>query len=294
MQPGPPPNNEYLVRLPSAANMESEESQFATLVMRHLFQARGIDMSGYSPSFVMRSIKKRLGRSGASDYAGYLRLLKRSEDETNALLGTLSVNVTEFFRDRGAFEGFTRSVVKPLLQSKIEGGGIARFWSAGCATGQETYTMAICIAEVIKGLDSTRLPMVTILGTDISTSALAKAKSGVYTKDEVKGLPDNYLLEYFKRTPQGYEATPALRKGMRFSRENLLEEPQSKYFDAIICRNVMIYFSREMHDKVATNLYHALMRGGYLMLGKTETLLGAPREAFDVMDLENRILRKKA
>lgn len=273
--------------------MESEEGQFVTLVMRHLFQARGIDMSGYSPSFVLRSIKKRLGRSGASDYANYLKLLKKSEDETNALLGTLSVNVTEFFRDKGAFEGFSRSVVKPLLLSKIEGGGIARFWSAGCATGQETYTMAICIAEVMKDLECPKMPMVTILGTDISLSALAKAKSGIYTKDEVKNLPDNYLLEYFTKTIHGYEAKPTLRKGMRFSRENLLDEPQSKYFDAIVCRNVMIYFSREMHDKVATNLYNSLMRGGYLMLGKTETLMGAPRESFEVVDLENRILRKK-
>jgi chemotaxis protein methyltransferase CheR len=154
--------------------------------------------------------------------------------------------------------------------------------------------MAICIAEVVKDLDPTRLPMITVLGTDISTNALAKAKSGIYTKEEVKGLSDNFLMEYFRKTPQGYEACPALRKGMRFSRENLLEDPQSKYFDAIVCRNVMIYFSREMHDKVATNLYHALMRGGYLMLGKTETLMGAPREAFEVVDLENRILKKKA
>ena len=273
--------------------MEISEDQFTTQVMKHLFESRGIDLSGYSQSFMIRSIRRRIGRSGRSDYATYLHHLVSSDEETNELLGALSINVTEFFRDRGAFETFSRTAIKPLLESKTGSGGLLRLWSAGCATGQEVYTIAICVAQELKRLEREHRILVSILGTDISSAALAKAKSGVYTKDEVRGLPDKLLSEYFDRTGDKYVVGPQLRKGVRFARENLLDKPGSKFFDAIVCRNVMIYFSRAMHDKVTMNLYDALKTGGYLMVGRTETLMGPPRAGFDVVDLENRILRKK-
>ncbi len=274
--------------------METDDSQVIQEVMRHLFRSRGIDMSGYSPSFVMRSIRRRIGRSGSANHTNYLKLLLSSDDETNELLGALSINVTEFFRDKGAFEAWSTKVLLPLVSSKSASGGILRIWSAGCASGQETYTLSICVNEALKKCTLGRTPMVTILGTDISAKALAKAKSGLYTKEEVRGVPDKYIAEYFQKHGHGYEVRESLRKGVRFARENLLDVPSSKYFDAIVCRNVMIYFSRGMHEQVVMNLYTALSRDGYLMLGKTETLMGAPRDGFDVVDLEHRILRKKA
>jgi chemotaxis methyl-accepting protein methylase len=273
--------------------MEISEDQFTTQVMKHLFESRGIDLSGYSQSFMMRSIRRRIGRSGISDHATYLHQLLSSDEETNELLGTLSINVTEFFRDRGAFETFSRTVIKPLLDSKTGSGGLLRLWSAGCATGQEVYTMAICLAQELSKLQREQRILTSILGTDISSAALAKAKSGVYTHEEIRGLPDKLLAEYFDHTGDKYVVGSQLRKGVRFARENLLDKPGSKYFDAIVCRNVMIYFSRAMHDKVTMNLYDALKTGGYLMLGRTETLMGPPRAGFEVVDLENRILRKK-
>ncbi len=273
--------------------METDDSQVATEVMRHLFRSRGIDMSCYSPSFVMRSIRKRVGRSGCADHLSYLKLLRRSEEETNELLAGLSINVTEFFRDKGAFEAWSAMVLKPLVSSKATSGGLIRIWSAGCASGQETYTISICVNEVLKKCALGRTPMVTILGTDISEKALAKAKSGLYTNDEVKGVPDRHLAEYFHKRGHMFEVGESMRKGVRFAAENLLDTPSSKYFDAVVCRNVMIYFSRTMHEKVTMNLHDALTRDGYLMVGKTETLIGAPRNAFEVVDLENRILRKK-
>jgi chemotaxis methyl-accepting protein methylase len=273
--------------------MELSEDQFTMMVMKHLFESRGIDLSGYSQSFMMRSIRRRIGRSGRSDYGSYLNHLISSDEETNELLGALSINVTEFFRDRGAFETFSRMAIKPLLESKTGSGGLLRLWSAGCATGQEVYTIAICVAQEVKRLQRENRILISILGTDISTSALAKAKSGVYTKDEMRGLPDKLIAEFFDHTGTEYVVSHQLRKGVRFSRENLLDKPGSKFFDAIVCRNVMIYFSRAMHDKVTMNLYDSLKSGGYLMVGRTETLMGPPRAGFEVVDLENRILRKK-
>lgn len=272
--------------------MSEEERLFTMQVMKHLFKTRGIDISGYSESFVMRAIKKRVGRSGAGDPTGYLKLLLHSEMETNELLAALSINVTEFFRDRGAFEAFQRLAIKPLLDSKVKDGALLRIWSAGCATGQETYTLAICLAEEMKAIDPASRPIASILGTDISEPALAKANAGIYMREELKGVPEKLLNAYFIKHASSYEVSPTIAKYTRFSRENLLDKPGSKYFDAIICRNVLIYFNRKMHETVVKNLYEALRKGGYMMLGRTETLMGAPRSAFDVVDLENRILRK--
>jgi len=272
--------------------MSLDAEQFHTQVMKHLFKARGIDISGYSESFVMRAIKKRVGRTCSLDNAGYLKTLIQSEEETNELLGALSINVTEFFRDRGAFEAFEKYAIGPLLESKVQDGALLRIWSAGCATGQETYTIAMCLAEEMKRVEPCKRPMASVLGTDISSAALAKAESGIYAREEVRGIPERLLSLYFVRKGVAFEAAPSLTRYVRFARENLLDKPGSKFFDAIVCRNVLIYFSRKMHEVVVQNLYESLRKGGYMMLGRTETLMGSPRNAFEVVDLENRILRK--
>lgn len=272
--------------------MELTEKEFVQHVTRHLERARGVDLSGYSESFVLRSIRKRYGRSGAKSYVDYIRLIRSSEEETNQMLSALSINVTEFFRDKGAFESLSKLVLRPLVEEKARTGALLRVWSAGCATGQETYTISICMAEEIKRIECDRTPLIAIVGTDISVAALAKAKSGMYTREEVKGLPERYLSQYFVRGPEGYEVSSAARRCVRFARENLLDKPSSRFFDAIVCRNVLIYFSKPMHDIVTMNLYEALRPRGYLMLGRTETLMGTARHYFEFVDQENRILRK--
>ena len=109
----------------------------------------------------------------------------------------------------------------------------------------------------------------------------------------MKGLNERFVNQYFEKVGENYEVCQPLRKGVRFAVENLLEPPSGRFYDAIVCRNVMIYFSRKMHDTVTMHLFEALRSGGYLMLGRTETLMGAPRSSFEVIDLENRILKKK-
>jgi chemotaxis methyl-accepting protein methylase len=263
-------------------------------IKRHLMRSRGLDLSGYSSSFVSRSIRKRFGRLGVVDARQYIKTLTHSEEETDALIRVLSINVTEFFRDEGAFETFQSKVLKPLLASKLATGcGILRIWSAGCASGQETYTIAICIAEELRQIKADKLPLISVLGTDLSSDAIKRAKEGVYTKEEVSGVPESLLRKYFVKVGDRYEVCDSVKKLVRFMRGNILEKPSLTCFDAIVCRNVMIYFSRNMHDVVIANLYHALRMDGYLMLGRTEALMGAIRGKFDVVDHENRILRKK-
>lgn len=273
--------------------MDLSEDELTTQVMKHLFRSRGVDLSGYSQSFVLRCIKRRIGRTGSEGYRGYLAHLTKNQAEVNELLDALSINVTEFFRDRAAWDAFVKLALRPMLKYKMTAGGILRMWSAGCATGQEPYTMAICVAEELEDIPEADRPMVTVLGTDISQQAIAKAKAGVYTREQLRGVSDRLIAKYFVNAGGCLEVSDVIGKRVRFVRENLLDKPSMKYFDIVVCRNVMIYFSRTMHEVVAKNLFDALRQGGYLMLGKTETLIGAPRESFDVVDLENRILRKR-
>lgn len=273
--------------------MDEPEDLFTAQVKRHLLRSRGVDLAGYSPSFVLRAIRKRIGRSDVDSQAAYVKLLIRSEEETSELLNALSINVTEFFRDRGAFETFSAKAIRPLLDYKVSsGGGILRIWSAGCATGQETYTIAMCLAEELAKAGLAELPIMSITGTDISRAAIVKAKKGIYTEQEAAGIPDRLLKKYFVKNGGNFEVSEALGKGVRFHLENLLDKPGSRFFDAIVCRNVLIYFSRPMHETVMENLHDSLRLGGYLMIGRTEALIGQMRSKFEVIDQENRILRK--
>jgi chemotaxis methyl-accepting protein methylase len=273
--------------------MDSFEDEFLAQVKRHLLKARGVDLSGYSPSFVMRAIRKRISRADSESLAAYSKLLMRSDEETNELLAALSINVTEFFRDKGAFESFREKAIRPILDYKFStGGGILRIWSAGCATGQETYTIMMCVSEELKRTGTAGLPLMSVTGTDISRGAIAKAKKGIYSKTDVENVPDKMLREYFVRNGDNYEVTDELAKRVRFHLENLLAPPSSKFYDAVVCRNVLIYFSRPMHEIVMGHLYDAIRIGGYLMLGRTEALIGQMRTKFEIADQENRILRK--
>ncbi len=273
--------------------MEPEEEQVYDMVRRHLLKTRGFDISGYSRSFLGRAVRKRIGRSQSRSALEYVALLRRDEDEVTELIAALSVNVTDFFRDGGAFEALTEHVLSPLIDHKIELGWSAlRIWSAGCATGQETYTIAICVAEELGKRRHGKDLVVRIQGTDLSKSALSFASQGIYSEAQVKGVPKHLLSAHFSKDEYGYEVSNDLRRMVRFSHGNLLDRPGQKFFDLIVCRNVVIYFSRPMHDKLVDNFCSALKPGGYLMLGRTETLMGEPRTLFDVVDHENRIFRK--
>ncbi|MCJ7489850.1 MAG: protein-glutamate O-methyltransferase CheR [Thermoplasmata archaeon] len=273
--------------------MEADEEKSYDIIRRHLLKTRGFDISGYSRPFLARAVRKRVGRSGCGHAMEYVALLKKSEDEMNELIAALSVNVTDFFRDTGAFVALTEQVIRPLASFKMElGWSTLRIWSAGCATGQEPYTIAICVAEELKKSENGGDLVVRIQGTDLSKVALNVATRGVYSEAQVKAIPKDILSEYFTKDDSGYQVSPSIRRMTKFSEGNLLDSPSQKYIDLIVCRNVVIYFSRPMHDVLVRNFHTALRLGGFLMLGRTETLMGSPRRLFEAVDHENRIFRK--
>ncbi|UCE80766.1 MAG: protein-glutamate O-methyltransferase CheR [Methanobacteriota archaeon] len=273
--------------------MEIEDDETYNLIKRHLLNSRGFDITGYSRSFFNRSIRKRAGRTGSKSGLDYVGRLRKDDAEVNELIASLSVNVTDFFRDSDAFTVLTSRVLRPLVEKKVQLGWSAlRIWSAGCATGQETYSIAICVAEELKRVGTDSDIVVRIVGTDLSPSALDVARMGFYSAERVKGVNDALLSEYFREVDSGYQVVPLLKRMIRFSKGNLLDRPTRRFLDLIVCRNVIIYFSRPMHDKVIDNFHHALRPEGYLMLGRTETLMGPRRRLFEAVDHENRIFQK--
>ena len=273
--------------------MVDDDDEAYDLIRRHLLRSRGFDISGYSRSFFNRSIRKRVGRTDSRGTLEYVGLLRKSDEEVNELISCLSVNVTDFFRDPEAFDALSALVLRPLVARKTELGWSAlRIWSAGCATGQETYSLAMCALEEMRKAEARKDLVVRVIGTDLSKAALDFANAGVYSQDGVKGIPRRLLSEYFESCEAGYEASHALKMIIRFGSGNLLDRPTRKFFDLIVCRNVVIYFSRPMHDKVIDNFHEALRPGGFLMLGRTETLMGSRRQLFEGVDHENRIFRK--
>ncbi len=272
--------------------MEGPDPKLLESIRLHLLKSRELDISGYSGTFVLRSVRKRMGRAGTADLVDYVRLLRASDEETTELIGALSINVTDFFRDEGAFEALSEKVLRPVIRSKTGTGGIVRIWSAGCATGQEMYTLAICLDQELKRAGSNDNIIGAVTGGDLSKTALAFARRGVYTKEQVSRVPLHYLHEYFVEDGDSYAVGEALRRRVRLVQENLLDEPRSRFFDVVVCRNVLIYFSRPMHDRVVMNLYRSLRPGGYLMLGRTESMVGGPRTHYELVDAENRIFRR--
>ncbi len=189
-------------------------------------------------------------------------------DVVEALLN----NETYFFRDKPTFDQLPAEVL-PALAMKREGKKRLQIWSAGCSTGQEVHSLAIMFAENPSLWEGWSID---ILGTDISTQAIAAARSGHYSQFEVqRGLSVKQMLDHFDETASGWQMRSGTRSIVRFQHHNVLDEPPGRQpFDLVLCRNVLLYFDPETRRKAFENLYRAVATDGYLMLGAGETVVG--------------------
>ena len=175
-------------------------------------------------------------------------------------------------------------------RSGTERSGTLRIWSAGCASGEEPYTIAIILLEELG--DNLGNLLVSILATDIDDDALKKAMQGFYQPFSLKNIPPNILKKYFHSENGGYRIKDVVKRLVRFRKHDLISGEKLRYFDVIFCRNVMIYFSRELQERLFMDFYNSLNDGGFLIIGKTETLTGEAREKFICVNVQERIFRK--
>ncbi|RLG37800.1 MAG: protein-glutamate O-methyltransferase CheR [Candidatus Alkanophagales archaeon] len=267
------------------------DAAFFNILKRKISKKTGLDCYKYKDNYLRRRIDIRMKESGVSSYREYLRFLDEHPEEYVALLDKITVNVTQFFRDVEAFQVFKNEVLPQLLsEKKRRGSKILRIWSAGCATGEEPYTIAIILHEMLGG--ELKSFLVSILATDIDEQALKVAVAGLYEGASLRNVERRIVKKHFEHENGKYRIKDDIRRLVRFKKHDLISGEKFSHFDVIFCRNVMIYFSKELQGRLLMDFYEALNDGGFLILGRTETLVGAAKEKFACVNARERIYQK--
>ncbi len=268
---------------------EEKDPDFLALLDR-IRRERGFDGTQYKTSFLKRRLAVRLRARKVDCYRQYMRLLDEDPDEYVPLMSALTINLTYFFRDSSAFVALRDLVLAPMLEAKREQKRFTvRVWSAGCATGEEAYSLSILFHELL----GSKLPRwdITVLATDYDAEVLDRARRGVYGDLSFRDVDEEYLARYFIHG-DGYQVKPEIKALVTFRQHDLVSDPMPKRLDLILCRNVLIYFSRGQHERLFHQFHQALREGGYLALGKTEILLPSVSHLFRPVNLREHIYIK--
>ncbi len=251
---------------------------------------RGFPCANYKDGCLRRRIAVRMRASGAVDYAGYAGVLDRDAGEYDRLLDALTINVTRLFRDAAVWTAFEQAVLPGLWHAFPSQFTV---WSAGCASGEELYTLAAIIhAHAERSGTRSRLAKTTILGSDIDRGSLAAAERGAYPAEAFAEVPPAVMARYFSPGPP-HTASADLRALVKVERRDLLRESApATGLQLITCRNMLIYIDRTSQEPLIRRFHDALAPGGVLILGKVETLLGSLRGLFETVDQRQRIFRR--
>ena len=259
--------------------MLNEDQAFA-LLKRRLFIDRGLDCEQYKENYLKRRIAVRLRAKNCRNYLEYLRVLRVDPEEYTQLLNQLTVNVTQFFRDKDVYYKIRDNVIPSMLESKrAVGSRSLRVWCAGCASGEEPYSAAMLLDQVIgRDIDNWNI---RILGSDIDERSLEVAREGAYPeRDLLEGMdPEKYFERLETKNGTVYKVSGHVRRRVKFEKLNLFEIEGRRHYDIVMCRNVLIYFSRDVQARIIEIIASSIMRDGYIVLGKSETL-GLESSAF--------------
>ncbi|GAB6283925.1 MAG: protein-glutamate O-methyltransferase [Methanoregula sp.] len=237
------------------------------LLKRFIEQTLGIQCSNYKEDYIKRRLLSRMRSTSTTTHEEYLRYLKANPLELENLRNALTINVTEFFRDNEVYEFMKKDILPTLFGQRDR----IRIWSAGCSTGEEPYSLAIVLSELIA--QNSKLSA-QIYATDIDKVVLAKAQEGIYTPKAMVKLSESQIHRHFTKLPDGnFQVKPHLKGLIRFRPHDLMSGvPVSRWLDLITCRNVTIYFNEKQKDELAKMFHGALVSGGYYIMGKTEYL----------------------
>ena len=268
---------------------EEQQQQALREVFTNLRVRTGHDFANYKRPTVLRRIERRVNVRGLSSLPEYAAYLKENTVETQALLKDLLISVTNFFRDKEAFLYLERDVLPRILADKTSKDQI-RLWVAGCATGEEAYSLAMLLTEQISHL--TNAPSVQIFATDIDEDAIATARSGFYTLNDAADVSPERLHRFFTAEKNGFRVRRELRELILFANHNLLKDPAFSKLDLVTCRNLLIYFNQTAQERVLETFHFALKPNGYLFLGRSESIDGAG-DLYAAFNREERIFQAR-
>jgi two-component system, chemotaxis family, CheB/CheR fusion protein len=269
------------------AGNNGEDRVFEAL-LDYLRRSRGFDFTGYKRPSLKRRVTKQMQTHQIESFGDYLDYLEVHPEEFEALFNTILINVTGFFRDATAWQHLQQQILPQIVQSKSEAAPI-RVWSAGCASGEEAYTIAIVLAELL-GIDRFR-QCVKIYATDVDEEALTQARYAMYPAKALETMPEELRRRYFEPNGVDFSFRADLRRAVIFGRHDLVQDAPISRLDLLVCRNALMYFNAETQARILARFHFALQEPGALFLGKAEMLL-THTNLFIPMSLQHRIFSK--
>jgi two-component system, chemotaxis family, CheB/CheR fusion protein len=265
---------------------DGEDRDFETL-LRFLRDSRGFDFTGYKRTSLRRRVNKRMELVGIDSYAAYLDHLQVHPDEFTSLFNFILINVTSFFRDEQIWRYVADEIIPAIIRGKAPDESI-RVWDAGCASGEEAYSLALLFAEAL-GKEEFR-ERVKIYATDVDGEALEEARHAAYTPKQMEPVPDELVRNYFLTSNGNFVLDQDVRRAVVFGRHDLVSDAPISRIDLLVCRNTLMYFNSDLQGKILQNFRFALNPSGFMLLGKAEMLFTRVR-SFTPIDLKKRVFR---
>lgn len=269
--------------------IELDDVGFSALTEK-IARERAFGCASYKEKCLRRRIAVRMRARGVHRFADYAALLDRDAVEYERLMDTLTINVTKLFRNWCTFDAVARQVVPILWEGAARP---IRGWSAGCSSGEEPYSLAILFHQHAAARGQTAdASRVQVVASDIDRASLDAARRGHFAEAAFADTPTDLRRRYFSVRPP-FEIAPEIRPLVQFERRDLIVDPPPQGLHLIACRNVLIYFDRATQETLFQRFHDALAPGGFLVLGKVETLLGPTRSLFSAVDARERIFRRR-
>ncbi|MCX7698674.1 MAG: protein-glutamate O-methyltransferase CheR [Candidatus Goldbacteria bacterium] len=265
-----------------------DENKAFEKIKESIYNKFSLDLNQYKENYLKRRLDARMRSLQIISYEEYLKYLLTKEEEYDNLLDKLTINVTQFFRDPDTFEEIKKNILPNLMRNN----NTIKVWSAGCSTGEEAYSIAIMMEEISETLGILNYNY-NIVGTDINEKSLYKARLGYYEGRTLDNLSDIRKKKDFNFDGKNYIIKENIKKKVEFLKYNIMEPFKRGYFNIIFCRNVIIYFTRELQNKVIGYFYDSLKENGIFIMGKTETMLMNFRDKFECLNIKERIFIKR-
>ncbi|HVX52512.1 MAG TPA: CheR family methyltransferase, partial [Chitinophagaceae bacterium] len=267
-----------------------EENQNALLeIFTQLRLRTGHDFTNYKRPTLVRRIERRVMIKNLPNLTAYAGFLQQNAEEVHALLKDMLISVTNFFRDKKAFEAIQHDVLPRIIKDKNAEDQV-RIWVAGCATGEEAYSIAmLCAEQTLNVIDA---PKIQIFATDIDEPAITHARSGYYSINETADVTQERLRRFFNKEGDGYRVRREIREMVLFANHNFIKDPPFSHLDMISCRNVLIYLTRRAQERVMETFHFALNTGGYLFLGTSESI-DASGNLYEVISRDEHIYKSR-
>lgn len=252
-----------------------------------------IDLDQYKDSYIERRINSRLNMSRSKDLDDYISHLEKDPEEIRRLLESLTINITEFFRNSETFKALEEQIIPDIIANKAnDSRDIIKVWSAGCSSGEETYSLAFLFLDALRrsGKDYKLL----VQGTDVDEKSLVEARIGIYSDNDLGAVRREFIGRYIQKDGNNFKIKPEVQKYIKFSYYDLTSDTSKNFvtYDLIVCRNVIIYFKEELKNKLLMMFCQRLRKNGYLVLGRNESLTGVSKKYLQNVNNTERIYKK--